>query len=138
MSSVVGGERDLESVKDQTASLNYGGTYRDLQIAVFETLSTVFSSQWLGLILKNKIDTADTEFVVCSDGGRTEDIQPLIRAGHTLCVVQILRDGCSFALDQNVRSYISDNRVQTRTVLNSDLVSFQQQIESIAAEFFAE
>lgn len=134
VASVTGQEyKDLETIKDQQQE--FAGSFRELQIATYEALSKVFSQQWLGEILCHKIAKDQNDLIVCSDGGRIEDLIPLFRRNHQVMVIQILRDGCHFNYD--IRGYISSPRAAMRTILNKNKEVFETQIIDIAAEFFA-
>lgn len=133
VSSVTGQEHAaMEEIKDDAKV--FSGTYRELQIGVFQALSQVFSSQWLGEVLVHKITREPNDLIVCSDGGRTEELLPLFRRGHEIMVVQILRDNCHFGYD--IRGYISSPKAVMRAVVNKDISTFRREVIDIAGEFF--
>lgn len=115
-----------------------GQEFRDLQIGVYESLSRVFGSNWLGVQVCHNIEEQECDNIVMSDGGRPEDVEPLIRkyGGKNIMICQIIRNGCNF--DYDIRGYISDGRVVMRHVTNDDLTAFKAKIIDIATEFFAE
>ncbi len=111
--------------------------YRDLQIAVYESLSRVFGRDWLGVNLTNRIIAQENDNIVVSDGGRDEEIDRIIRnfGARNVMICQIIRNGCTF--DYDIRGYISDARVTMAHVTNDDLDSFRTKIIDIGTEFFA-
>lgn len=113
-------------------------SYRDAQIGTFQQLIPVFGAEWLGYCMVNAINAAEQPYFVLSDGGRMEDIRPLIPffGPENLMIVQIMREGCNFLGD--IRSYIAAYDVRTRPIINDDMETFTKTMIDFAGEFFAE
>jgi hypothetical protein len=127
---------ELEQTKD-TVLPGQRSSYRDAQIHTYLQLEKVFGSDWLGKWLVNDIENAEQEYFVLSDGGRDDDLVPLIRRyqPHNIQIIQIMREGCSFSND--IRSYISATNIKIRPCINKDLSAFKAEMVDFAAEFFA-
>lgn len=130
-------EQTLEDNKDKVLTDN-NTSYRDAQIHTFSQLCPVFGDDWLGKHLINRIVKMDQPYFVLSDGGRTDDLLPLLRQFHPddLMIVQIMREGCNFVGD--VRSYIASPNVRTRPTINNDINVFKAEMIAFAGEFFAD
>ena len=126
----------LEAMKDRHTFKNM--SYRDMQIMVFSEFAKYLGQDWLGDIFARTLAHEERDYIICSDGGRPEDLQ---RAFSTfpkgsIMVVQIMREGCYF--DHDIRMYISDPRAVMKHVVNDDIASYTAKIIDKAAEFFGE
>jgi hypothetical protein len=126
---------DLEKIKDRT--LDFGASYRDVQIMLFESIAQTFTRSWLGQAMTRKIKKLDVNIIVISDVGRDEEIEPLIKAfgAKNILVVQIFRDGCSF--DNDIRYYITDARVKRVTVYNDNTHNFKTKLDAYVLDFLS-
>lgn len=113
-------------------------SFRDAQIHTFNQLIPVYGEDWLGKWTVNSLHQYDQDFFVISDGGRSSEIMPFIRAigPENLLVVQIMREGCSFIND--IRSYITAPNVRTRPTVNRDIEDFKAEMIDFAGEFFSD
>lgn len=126
---------DLEKIKEQT--LDFGVSYRDVQIMLFESIAQAFTKSWLGQAMTRKIKKLDANTIIVSDAGRDEEIEPLIRAfgAKNILIVQIFRDGCSF--DNDIRYYITDPRVKRVTVYNDSTANFKTKLDAYVLDFLS-
>jgi D-arabinose 5-phosphate isomerase GutQ len=113
-------------------------TSRDAQIHTFGQLAQLFGGDWLGKVTARRIAETDAPYIVLSDGGRSEEIVPIVRAvGKTnVMIVQIMREGTSFAND--IRTYVSLPGVTIKPALNRTLAEYQAEMCDLASAFFAE
>lgn len=130
--------KSLEELEEKKDEVLPGMTmsYRDAQIHTFNQLVPVYGEDWLGKWTVNTLDNYDQSFFVISDGGRSAEIVPLMRAlgPENLLIIQIMREGCSFITD--IRSYITAPNVRTRPTVNRDLTDFRAEMIDFAGEFF--
>ena len=111
-------------------------SYRKLQIEVYNRLSEVFGPDWLGLCLLNHLEDTDAQCVVCSDGGRDDDIKALEHLGPSdLLIIQIIRPEHDFTND--IRHYISTKGATVRTIVNNDRDEYINNVIDLAGQFFA-
>lgn len=127
----------LEMTKEDVIE-QFGLSYRQMQIQVYQKLSEVFSESWLGYAMCSRIEASEDNLFVISDGGRNADIQPVVsRFGvSNICIMQIMREGCSFEGD--IRSYISYPGVKTLTINNVNHMTFTREALLNATDFFSE
>jgi len=129
---------DLEAEKEKPHAFGMHMSYRDAQIGLFESIARVMGRDWLGRAATSKIAKLDHENVVISDGGRSEEIVPLIDmfGGKNIMVVQLVRRGTSFQGD--IRHYINDPRVHTEIVLNNSDNTFTNDVIDLVGQWITE
>lgn len=123
----------LEKNKDTV--LPFGMSYRDVQITVFATLAKTFGPDWLGRSLVSRIKNSDNDTIIVSDGGREEEIVPLVRAfgASNILIVQIVKDGCTF--DYDIRGYINNVGLNRTTVYNDGTANYILKVQDIVLAF---
>ena len=115
-----------------------GMTYRDMQIMVFNEFAKYLGQDWLGELFVRTIQNEERDYIVCSDGGRPEDMQKAFQVfpKGSIMVVQIMREGCYF--DHDIRMYISAPRAVMKHVVNDSIASYTAKVIDMAAEFYGE
>jgi len=136
VSSILGETLEvLELTKDEMTDTTLRSSYRDLQIAVFQSVSQIFGEGWLGNILTNKIKHIDENTIIVSDAGRNNDIVQLIKyfGASSILVIHVLRKGTNF--DYDIREYINDPRVKREMVFNDGTERFGLEIVDTVLQF---
>jgi len=125
MAEIIAGipSSELERIKD-TILPPFGISYRDIQINIFYGLAKHFGDDWLGKVLVNRINETDSDTIIISDGGRTIEVNPLIKAfgAKNISILQVFRDRCTF--DYDIREYINDPRLKRYMLFNDGTSNF--------------
>jgi hypothetical protein len=135
---ILGGDPVLhEQLKDVPTNFK-SLSYREMQIIIFNELARSLGIDWLGQIMVRSILAEESDYIVISDGGRPEDVAPMLRLlpSKEVMILQIMRNNCNFTHD--IRMYLSDNRAIMRHIVNDDLDTFKNNVIDVASAFFGD
>lgn len=128
---------ELEKYKDEPLHASMA-TFRQCQIHLFNSMSEVFGTDWLGRIAYNRIQHSEYENFVFADCGRYDDLVHITRHydPSDIQIIQVMREGYTF--DNDIRTYVSAKGVRTRPIINKEIGHFKREVIDMALEFFGE
>lgn len=101
-----------EDQKDEPLPRFFGKTPRDVWKSLSEDwIKPQFGKDFFGNLLTARIDKMPEEFIVVTDAGFVEEVEPLIErfGAENIALVRLSRKGCDFGQDS--RGYIQLNKV---------------------------
>lgn len=102
---------DCRETKEQPLMILGGMSCREFMIWISEcVIKPAFGKDYFGVRLAETVNGALAKTAVCSDGGFSSEIPPLLSAGIRVALVRLHRHG--FTFDGDSRSYIDDNSLR--------------------------
>ena len=93
------------TTKEKPMSILGGKSPREFMIWISETvIKPTFGKSYFGERLAVDVENMDVPTVICSDGGFSDEIIPLITRGHEVIICRLHRNGFTFEGDS--RNYI--------------------------------
>lgn len=105
---------DKQKMKDERFSDLLGQTPREAYIEMFKFLQTLHGEDVLGRLMEQEMRRqANIVVHICSDGGRPDEIGPIIEyvGAKNVLIIEVSSAGCTF--ENDVRSFIG-NKVKEK------------------------
>jgi hypothetical protein len=127
----------LEECKDDPAHVLFGKSYREVQIAISESLlKPMYGEDVFGKLFLNYARTTSYVNIVVSDTGFNSEVGPILQAygSPNVYLVRIERDGTDFSNDS--REWVNPNQFsKSFTIENKyDLELYEAQVKKILSK----